>query len=225
MIRNSILKRESLFYGIVLLFISCNANVRENELSTDSALTIEEMRSRAQESFQVDSLPPLIIMEPIDTVDDGSWEPDYILIDKGRMTLKVYDTRGVIRMKFPIGVGINPGNKKRKGDHRTPEGEFKVIAIQPSSGWTHNFNDGKGVIKGCYGPWFIRLRTPVSDHIGIHGTHLPETIGSRCTEGCVRLHNEDVAKLKEKTKVGMLVKIVPGEEDNEVNEAESGKAG
>lgn len=159
----------------------------------------------------------IFVREAVDSTDYNNWEAEYIEIDKGALTLKVYDKYGKLRMKFPVGVAMNYGNKRRRGDHRTPEGEFKVNAIQPSSDWTHDFHDGRGEIKGSYGPWFIRLAHPITTMIGIHGTHLPQSIGTRCTEGCIRLHNEDISKLKEKVRKGMIVRIVPGEEDEKVN--------
>ena len=144
-------------------------------------------------------------------------KPPFIIIDKGDFTLKLYDEEGKVEKTYPVGVAVNYGKKTRKGDQKTPEGVFEISMIQPSSGWSHNFGDGKGVIKGCYGPWFLRLKTPVSPHIGIHGTHDPASIGTRCTEGCIRMLNEDVAELKEKVKRGMKVIILPGPEDEKVN--------
>ena len=53
------------------------------------------------------------------------------------------------------------------------------------------------MIKGAYGPWFIRLKTPWKG-IGIHGTHDPDSIGKDITEGCIRLKNSDLLDLKAK---------------------------
>ena len=64
-------------------------------------------------------------------------------------------------------------------------------------------------MKGAYGPWFLRLDVPGRRDIGIHGTHLPESIGTRATEGCIRLANEDIKDLKERIKVGTVVTILP----------------
>lgn len=97
---------------------------------------------------------------------------------------------------FDVAVGKNRGQKKRAGDNRTPEGEFYIEQIQNSLHWTYDFKDGKGVIKGAYGPWFIRLKTGWSG-IGIHGTHDPGSVGTDATEGCIRLTNEDVSRLKD----------------------------
>ena len=212
----------TLFY-IILIFsfiltacgVEGNSQNEENqEVTRDSTIEINIIEETQ------DSLNQAYTEEQVDTTDYANWEADYILIEKGPLTLKLYDKEGKLRMKFPVGVAVNFGNKRRRGDHRTPEGEFKVTTIQPSSGWTHDFHDGKGEIKGCYGPWFIRLAHPITTMIGIHGTHLPESIGTRCTEGCIRLNNDDIVKLKDKVKKGIIVKIVPGEEDEKVNSKE-----
>lgn len=101
------------------------------------------------------------------------------------------------------------GNKQRKGDHKTPEGNFKICQICDSHAWSHDFKDGKGVVKHAYGPWFLRLSVPGFHDIGIHGTHRPESIGTRATEGCIRLKNEDIADLKSRIRVGTPVIILP----------------
>ena len=141
----------------------------------------------------------------------------FIIIDKQDMTLRVYDFKGNLDMKFPIACGKNMGSKKEKGDMCTPEGIFHISGIEDASGWKHDFNDGKGEIDSAYGPWFIRLDIPGHKGIGIHGTHLPESIGCRTTEGCIRLNNNDLVKLKKKAHVGMTVVITPSAEDVKVN--------
>jgi len=129
-----------------------------------------------------------------------------IYVDKQELTLYLYDSLGVLVKEYPIACGKNLGHKKEKGDMKTPEGTFKVTMIQDSEKWGHNFHDGNGFIKRAYGPWFIRLKTGF-DGIGIHGTHAPESIGSRATEGCIRLRNEDLEELKPLIKIGMTVVI------------------
>lgn len=142
---------------------------------------------------------------------------DYIVISKESMTLNLYDTDGGLIFSFPVAVGKKPGNKKEVGDMKTPEGEFTVSMIQDSSDWKHDFGDGKGEIAGCYGNWFIRLKTPPHTGIGIHGTHDPNSIGTRATEGCIRLHNADLDKLKPLVKVGMKVTIESSFKDMEAD--------
>ena len=147
-------------------------------------------------------------------VEDGDKStPSHIVISKETMTLKLYDKNGKVIYNFPVAVGKNYGNKQKKGDMKTPEGVFSVQEIKDASGWTHDFNDGKGEIKGAYGDWFIRLLTPPHTGIGIHGTHAPESIGTRASEGCIRLHNENLNKLKPLVFVGMKVTIETSKKD------------
>lgn len=132
-----------------------------------------------------------------------------IVIDKSKMTLTVYRADGSRRAVFGMACGKNRGNKQKRGDNRTPEGNFTVSQIQDASAWTHDFGDGNGVIRGAYGPWFIRLDTPPHRGIGIHGTHDPASIGTRASEGCIRLRNENVDSLKKMVYIGMPVTITP----------------
>lgn len=118
----------------------------------------------------------------------------WIRIDKSDYRLYLYQGDEVDRI-FKVAVGRNAGDKQRRGDNRTPTGIFSVQSIENSSAWTHDFRDGKGVIRGAYGPWFIRLKTGWQG-IGIHGTHAPDSIGSMVSEGCIRMQNKDLEELK-----------------------------
>ena len=139
--------------------------------------------------------------------------PDHIVVSKQTQTLTLYGDDGSVIVSYPVATGKNPGNKRRKGDMKTPEGEFIITQIQRATHWTHDFGDGNGTIDGCYGNWFIRLDTRPHTGIGIHGTHDPESIGTRATEGCIRLRNEDLDALHAYVKVGMKVTIEPGDAD------------
>jgi len=137
----------------------------------------------------------------------------FVIISKEDMTLSVYNYKGMKMSSYPIACGRNFGDKEIQGDMKTPEGVFNICDIQNSSEWSHDFKDGKGKITGAYGPFFIRLSVPNQSGIGIHGTHNPNSIGTRITEGCVRMHNEDLTKLVKQIKVGSVVAILPSEQD------------
>lgn len=126
-----------------------------------------------------------------------------IIVSKEKLMLYVVDGKSDTIFSAPVSVGTNYGQKQKKGDRRTPEGSFKVVNIQDASSWTHDFHDGHGQRKGAYGPYFIRLLTPPFTGIGIHGTCFPELIGTRSSEGCIRLNNADVRKLRKLVTVGM----------------------
>ena len=142
-------------------------------------------------------------------VDNAS----FVLIDMQEMRLFVYDYKGQRKMECPVTTGKNYGNKQAVGDFKTPEGVFYVEEIQNASSWEYDFGDGLGPVPGSYGPWFIRLHTPGHKGIGIHGTHKPEVLGSRDSEGCIRLENKDVESLKTMVGPGTVVIILPGEGD------------
>lgn len=132
-----------------------------------------------------------------------------IVISKKKHMLYVVGQKSDTLFSAPIAVGRNYGNKTRPGDMKTPEGVFSISQIQNSGGWTHDFHDGHGERKGAYGPWFFRVKVPRFTHIGIHGTCFPKSIGTHCSEGCVRLHNEDLEKLRQYVQVGMKCTILP----------------
>lgn len=135
-----------------------------------------------------------------------------LLIRKNHYSLTVMRNDSVIR-SYTIAIGKNPGDKQRRGDNRTPEGDFTIVQIQKSGYWTHDFGDGKGEIAGAYGPWFLRLGSGVSSMkwkgIGIHGTHDSSSLGTMASEGCIRMKNRDLEELKKLVGVGIPVSIVP----------------
>ncbi len=139
-----------------------------------------------------------------------------VIIEKHKFELRLYKGNKVIK-KYPVAIGKNPGDKQRVGDMRTPEGNFYISNIHDSRKWIYDFKDGKGPVKGAYGPYFLRLYTGAErtksgkawKGIGIHGTHDPASIGTMASEGCIRMHNEDLLELKKYVKIGTPVIILP----------------
>jgi murein L,D-transpeptidase YafK len=146
----------------------------------------------------------------VDEINNAS----FIIINKADMTLSHYDYKGNLLQKSGVATGKSFGNKKVIGDLKTPEGVFNVVNIEDASSWSHDFKDDTlGEIKGAYGPYFIRLAVPGQKGIGIHGTHDSNSIGSRASEGCIRMQNEEVRKLANVIKQSTVVVIIPGIED------------
>lgn len=152
---------------------------------------------------------------------DKIYNARFIIVDKDALSLKLYDYTGSELNSYGISCGKNLGDKRVIGDLRTPEGVFHITEIEEASTWGHDFKDGKGKIEGAYGPWFLRLEVPGHKGIGIHGTHKPESIGTRDTEGCIRLSNEDIADLKTKVNIGMVVIILPSLGDLSASQKDS----
>lgn len=150
------------------------------------------------------SVPEYLRVElaAMENIPEGTW----FALSKEHFKLFVISGGKVIET-FGIAAGKNKGQKQKVGDCRTPEGMFSIIQIQNSSYWTHDFRDGAGEVRDAYGPWFLRLETGWKG-IGIHGTHAPASIGTRATEGCIRLVNDDLRVLKEKyVRIGTKVYI------------------
>ena len=133
----------------------------------------------------------------------------FIVVDKPSLTLTLVDASGYPIKEYGCALARNFGPKQVRGDNKTPEGAFKINELLNARGLSHDFGDGKGPVRDAYGPWFLRLDVPGFRDIGIHGSPFPESIGTRATEGCVRLRNEDITDLKKRVKLGTWVIITP----------------
>ncbi|MDR1649343.1 MAG: L,D-transpeptidase [Synergistaceae bacterium] len=160
---------------------------------------MEERQREIAETFPAE-LPPVAVSSDIvpGPIPPGlSVKEDEYWIRINKFFFRLYLYRGdEVSKVYTIALGKNPGDKERAGDNRTPNGIFTVQSIEDASSWTHDFGDGKGSIRGAYGPWFIRLRTGWQG-IGIHGTHDPDSLGTMVSEGCVRMLNDDLEDMKE----------------------------
>ncbi len=140
-----------------------------------------------------------------------SFAQKQIVVSKKALQLYVVNEKGDTLFSCPVACGEKLGNKTEIGDKKTPEGEFKIKMMYDATSWKHDFRDGKGMRPGAYGPLFFRLNVPGFSDIGIHGTIFPESIGTRSSEGCVRLRNEDIKALYKHCHIGMKVTIEPDE--------------
>ena len=192
-------------FAALILAVACGSSPKKSETSKEP--TVQPTPT------EVVTTPPA---EEVVLNGDPN-KAKYIVISKETMTLKLYDSSNRVIFNFPVAVGKNYGNKRKPGDMKTPEGEFSVQQIVSASAWSHDFKDGKGVIPHAYGDWFIRLKTPPHSGIGIHGTHAPSSIGTRATEGCIRLNNENLNKLQPLVKIGMPVTIESSIRDREAD--------
>lgn len=156
-------------------------------------------------------MKPLLLLNVILflVVGTAAYGQNRIEICKSDFSLCVINAKGDTLMATKMAYGVNSGPKMVAGDHKTPEGSFHIKMIYDSRQWHHDFKDGKGQIYGCYGPYFMRLDVPGFNDIGIHGTHLPESIGTQATEGCIRLTNEDITRLYKLVRNGTAVRIRP----------------
>jgi len=145
----------------------------------------------------------------------------FLIVDKNTMKLYRYDRFGVEQERVGVAVAKPYGSKHKRRDNRTPEGYFTIEGIYDSTEWLYTDDDGNtSEVKGQFGPRFMRLRTPVSSQIGIHGTVAPWSIGGRRSHGCIRMTNENILRFAEICKPGWPVIVSPGPRDMQVNEEE-----
>ena len=142
----------------------------------------------------------------------------FVIVDKGKMRVELYDKYGRLKRSYRCACGKNFGNKRSKGDCRTPEGFFRACKAKDSENWHYTDENGKRSEKpGQYGPRFIRIITPGYSSIGIHGTDAPWSIGGRRSHGCIRIKNENILELAGFVEKGMPVIVLPGPKDKEIN--------
>lgn len=118
-----------------------------------------------------------------------------VVVDRGDQELRLL-RNGKVRQRAPVGVGAFGSP--------TPPGHYYIrerLALPNSSSIYGALAFGTSA--------FSRYRTdwPGGGQVGIHGTNQPELIPGRISNGCVRMHNEDVLKLGRLIEVGTPVRI------------------
>ena len=129
--------------------------------------------------------------------------PFHALVDKSDFTLEIWlgnpgEAKSMYVTSFPVGLGR---------DDSTPTGTWIVETQKKLKNPTYYSPRGEGVIQADdpdnpLGEYWIGL-TGVDGHAsgkqsyGIHGTIRPDSIGKQESMGCVRLVNDDVAKVFE----------------------------
>ena len=196
--------RPLLLIGITVLLLcaaGCTSHIDRRINDCNTSETTAPQQNATQEA-KAEQAAPLIANAPSGTS---------ILIRKSEFRLYLLKDGNVVN-SWPVALGKNAGQKRASGDMKTPDGTFPIDEVLDASYWTHDFGDGKGEIEGAYGPYFISLDTSnlsggAWDGIGIHGTHDPASIGTRASEGCIRMHNSDLLALKKQISVGTQVTI------------------
>lgn len=128
----------------------------------------------------------------------------HIVVDKPHTRLYVMNMFGDTLSRYRVCASKERGQKTGKDDWRTPEGTFKVYGIYNSTDWTYKDTQDK-----CYGPFFIALWTPPFYGIGIHGTNAPYSVPGRRSHGCMRMHNEDIVRVKQMVDKDTRITVLP----------------
>lgn len=183
------MKTGLIFLASLLLFPACS-NGR-------SKTSMKQVENAVQDT--------VVVVDTSLYADMQQREKCFIVVSKQDLKLYVceaVDNDTVRVAEFPVCLSKNLGQKERKGDMKTPESTweqpFQITEIKKATDWVHDFGDGRGPILS-YGNWFMRLKTPGFSGIGIHGsTNNENSVPGRASEGCIRLHDEDLDILKER---------------------------
>lgn len=130
--------------------------------------------------------------------------PRKLIINKSRTTLYIVNAFSDTLSRYPVCASKNRGQKHSADDWRTPEGTFKIYGVYNSSDWTYKDTDQK-----CYGPFFVALWTPPFYGIGIHGTDSPSSVPGRRSHGCIRMHDDDIRRIRGMVCKDTRVTILP----------------
>lgn len=143
--------------------------------------------------------------------------PMYIVIDKRKYELSVYDAQGWYAT-YPVVFGNNSlADKKMEGDRNTPEGNFKVNQKNPHAKWDRymgiDYPNQESMAK--FAARKQRGEIPANAKpggaIGIHGTWPGEDYVvdrfTNWTNGCISLKRNDVEDLYGYVPMGTPVTI------------------
>jgi len=123
---------------------------------------------------------------------------------KSRYRLLVFNGDKLFK-SYTVGIGRQ---------NRTPVGIFKIANRMERPPWTNT--QGKiipyGDPQNVLGTHWLSLQPsantdPALKSFGIHGTWLPESVGTPSSEGCIRLRNNEIAELFDYIPLGTKVII------------------
>lgn len=107
-----------------------------------------------------------------------------ITIDLNNRVLKLHRDSQLFK-SYPVAVG--------SPDSPTPPGNWTIVEKIENPG-------------GPYGSRWMRLSIPWGSY-GVHGTNMPDSIGTYASHGCVRMFNEDAIDLYNLVSIGTPVQI------------------
>jgi L,D-transpeptidase ErfK/SrfK len=132
-------------------------------------------------------------------------EGGQIVVNIAELRLYYFSPTGKQVSTFPVGIG--------EKTQPTPEGSFVVTGkirhptwfVPPSLRHKYTFTSLPPGPDNPLGAFWLGLD---HDHIGIHGTDFPWSIGWAMTHGCIRLYPEDIKRLFRIIQPGTTVKII-----------------
>jgi murein L,D-transpeptidase YafK len=147
-----------------------------------------------------DSFPSGLIQLP---TNSQYYSPYAFVVDKGARTLTVWQQQaaGLKRVaQFPADMGKNTGDKKNRGDAKTPEGIYFPLTKLEGPGLDFKLY-GKRAFTLDYPNFFDRMERKTGGGIWLHAVpdQVPLTRGS---SGCVVVRNDVILDLTQYIRLG-----------------------
>jgi Uncharacterized protein conserved in bacteria len=119
--------------------------------------------------------------------------PQLVAVDKSKQQLFLFEKKSPLRLaaQYACTTGKNDGDKRLRGDRKTPEGIYFVVE-RLNSGLNYEKYGNEAYTLNYPNP-VDRLRRKTGYGIWIHGRGTP--IEPKVTDGCVSLNNGDIAIL------------------------------
>lgn len=207
-----------------------NARVAANEAEIGEAELEVEAAARAGESLR-ETASRLKLPLPLPL--------GRIVVLKSRRRLELWNGDTLIKT-YGVALGASPqGHKRRRGDKRTPEGEFRICTRNATTSAFHIFlgldypavPDAARALKNKTISWreyqAIRSRlasrsappwgTRLGGWVGIHGGNdgafarkrAKQLGGSDWTAGCIALRDREIEEIYAATRLGTMVSVRP----------------
>jgi murein L,D-transpeptidase YafK len=140
-----------------------------------------------------------------------------ILIEKSQHRLTVYYDHQPIK-SYSVVFGNLPGDKRREGDRKTPEGLFKIRDKYPHPDWSKflwlDYPNAQSECKHTRAKQTgeIPLMSTIGGEVGIHGVPISRDswVDDRrnWTWGCPALKTDAINELYDVVQIGTIVEIV-----------------
>lgn len=180
------------------------------------ALLIAPLHTQAQsdaESSQTDKqlVPAGLVQLP---PHSNYYSPYAFVVDKKARTLSVWQQTGnglKLVSHFPADLGKSVGDKKNRGDFKTPEGVYFLQDRLDEAALDFKLY-GKRAFVTDYPNFFDRMEGKTGDGIWLHAVpdEVPLTRGSR---GCVVVRNDVILDLTQYVKLGRTPILIQNKTD------------
>jgi lipoprotein-anchoring transpeptidase ErfK/SrfK len=148
----------------------------------------------------------IAVVSPVWPIGDNPLPGDpYIIVNKTKNQLAYVEENKIMRI-VPVATG--------KSEELTPEGEF-TITVKAKDPYYRKKNIPGGHKDNPLGSRWIGFDAKETDGrtYGLHGTNNPTSVGKYITAGCVRLYDQDIKWLYDKTPIGTKVLITRSKQD------------